>query len=467
MLVFAAMVAGLTLAELSAVASSRRDVVQRFEVRASSAAGFMQSYIGYTLGGERALAAHLLSGPTVSQAEFDQFRQIFGFGPALLLDGAGRDMAVAPYDPTLIGADLAGRYPHLARALSGQPTVSNVVASAARRVPIVAFATSFPTPSGTRVVSGGFDLSSQPLGQYLDRALPYRDGNVWLIDGTGQVITSSSGRTGPLSTLAGRLARVVDRSPGPVGTFAGPGGTRSEYAVAAVPDTPWRLVFTLPQATLFEPLARAGHTIPWVLLGGFALTAAGLLVMLVRALEAKARSDDVARTDPLTGLANRRAGSEALDRMLAERRRYGTPMALLLIDVDHFKAVNDRFGHSAGDGVLRGVAEGITAALRAGDVVARWGGEEFLALLCHADGTEAEAVSERVRAVVAGTPVPLGGSAQQVTVSIGAVAAGTGDGPDALIARADAALYEAKRQGRNRVVVVADGTLGNAAVPAR
>jgi len=145
----------------------------------------------------------------------------------------------------------------------------------------------------------------------------------------------------------------------------------------------------------------------------------------------------LASTDPLTGLANRRTWQRNLE-ALPER----TPLAVLLIDVDHFKRYNDEHGHLAGDALLVRLAERLQRVVRDGDVVARWGGEEFALALPTATETDAHRVAERVL-----TAVPLGQSC-----SIGLAARRPGETVGTLMARADAALYRAKSDGRNRVV---------------
>jgi diguanylate cyclase (GGDEF)-like protein len=158
-----------------------------------------------------------------------------------------------------------------------------------------------------------------------------------------------------------------------------------------------------------------------------------------------------ATTDGLTGLPNRGSFEGWLARESEQARSGRHPLAMLLIDVDHFKQVNDRHGHVAGDAVLREVAARLRAAVRGADLVARVGGEEFGALLPGTGIAAATEVGERIRAHVRGTPVGLGDEAVQVTVSIGAVALEPGDDELSLVSRADLRLYEAKRAGRDCV----------------
>ena len=169
-------------------------------------------------------------------------------------------------------------------------------------------------------------------------------------------------------------------------------------------------------------------------------------------------------TDALTGWNNRRYLHARLREELARSRRERTPLVCLMVDVDHFKAVNDRHGHLAGDEVLREVAQRVSAEVRSSDVSARYGGEEFVILLPGIDARAGLALAERIRAAVAARPFEPSGSGESlpVTVSIGVAEcrpALDADGASAvgeqLLARADAALYEAKARGRN-VAVLAD-----------
>lgn len=160
-------------------------------------------------------------------------------------------------------------------------------------------------------------------------------------------------------------------------------------------------------------------------------------------------------TDGLTGLPNRRQLEQRLTESVSLALRHRDHLSVLLLDVDHFKQVNDRVGHRGGDLVLREVADRIRGALRKEDVAGRWGGEEFLAVLPNTDLDGAVAVGERIRASVCAEPVTLDDHEPlTVTLSVGA-AAGPADGLTGLVHRADQAMYEAKEAGRNRVVQAA------------
>lgn len=182
----------------------------------------------------------------------------------------------------------------------------------------------------------------------------------------------------------------------------------------------------------------------------------------------------LASTDALTGLYNRRRFSDVLKREFAVTRRYKNTLSCLLLDLDHFKHINDRYGHDAGDQVLKEVARRITGSLREVDLAARYGGEEFAVLLPHTGKGDARIVAERLLKNVRKQQFNFGGELLTVTASIGC--AGNSDvssmNPEDLVKAADIALYEAKNGGRNRVVTysAASGTersaLGFPSVPA-
>jgi diguanylate cyclase (GGDEF)-like protein len=165
-------------------------------------------------------------------------------------------------------------------------------------------------------------------------------------------------------------------------------------------------------------------------------------------------------TDALTGVYNRRYMDRRLAEEIARARRQSYRLSCMYIDVDHFKRVNDEFGHQAGDDVLREVASRIKAELRMSDALGRFGGEEFVVLLIDADLESASMVAQRIRDSVADQVFLLAdGQALPVTVSIGVAALADFDRSHAieevataLVGQADGALYAAKQQGRNRVV---------------
>jgi diguanylate cyclase (GGDEF)-like protein len=159
-----------------------------------------------------------------------------------------------------------------------------------------------------------------------------------------------------------------------------------------------------------------------------------------------------ALTDPLTGLFNRRGFFEHAQKLFDARMRKGLPVSVLMFDLDHFKSINDRFGHDIGDEALRTFAATIGATMRGEDIVGRLGGEEFAAILPNGLASSV-AIAERVRLAFQAAGIEIAGQPLGATVSIGAVDARTvADNITQLLARADGALYRAKSAGRNRVV---------------
>jgi diguanylate cyclase (GGDEF)-like protein len=229
-----------------------------------------------------------------------------------------------------------------------------------------------------------------------------------------------------------------------------------------------RLAAMLPDARnlLIVPLFAEGHPIGVVALerGGGARHIRRWAVSIVHQFASHAalalhngwlleEVQRMAETDPLTDLANRRVFERALERELARAARSGQQVSLLILDADHFKGYNDRFGHRAGDELLQSLARALVEHSRAFDIVARYGGEEFAVILPECSVEEAHSVAERLRLVASG----LEGRAP-VTLS-GGVATYPVHGRDcaSLIEAADAALYESKRAGRDRLSLASDG----------
>jgi diguanylate cyclase (GGDEF)-like protein len=170
-----------------------------------------------------------------------------------------------------------------------------------------------------------------------------------------------------------------------------------------------------------------------------------------RVQDAERRLAELATTDPLCGLWNRRFFLQRAQAEVERARRYGSRLALVMADIDHFKLVNDRNGHAVGDQVIRHVAGLMHGELRASDIIGRWGGEEFVLLLQTTDAAEAAAVCERLRTAVERTPCESGAATVRATLSLGVAEVDPGQGLEHAIRRADAALYAAKHAGRNRV----------------
>jgi two-component system cell cycle response regulator len=228
-----------------------------------------------------------------------------------------------------------------------------------------------------------------------------------------------------------------------------------------------------PASVAILPLIRRNALIGWLSLGSldptrftsamasdFLQHRASIVAICIENVINNERLQHIGLTDPLTGVNNRRYVERRLLEEVGRTRRHGYPLSGMYIDLDHFKKVNDKFGHQGGDEVLREVAARIKAELRLSDALGRFGGEEFVVLLVDARLDAALAVAERIRASVSGQPLLLTtGESVHTTVSIGVSTLTSVDRNGAsetaaqqLLAKADHALYQAKQSGRNRVV---------------
>jgi two-component system, cell cycle response regulator len=181
-----------------------------------------------------------------------------------------------------------------------------------------------------------------------------------------------------------------------------------------------------------------------------------MVELQARLLEARDALSHLAMHDPLTGILNRRAFAEAMHREIEREGRHGQGMALAILDVDHFKGINDRFGHQSGDEILCGIVDRLSLHLRSYDVLGRLGGDEFVVLATQIQQDEALALLERARAWVAESPVQTRAGLVPVSVTIGVAMWQPGSSDNDLYTAADAALYRAKAAGRNRVWMVPD-----------
>jgi diguanylate cyclase (GGDEF)-like protein len=227
----------------------------------------------------------------------------------------------------------------------------------------------------------------------------------------------------------------------------------------------WTLLegFTMAAAVrfLFTPSADGSpllyyYGLPLSMVAAAVLVALGVADRLLAQRVALTEAERRAQTDPLTGVLNRRSLIERLDAACLRARARGLPIALLFIDLDHFKQINDSFGHQAGDACLRAIIDPIHAELRQSDVIGRYGGEEFVVILSSADAAAAHPIAQRILERVAGVHVDGFGKPIRLTCSIGIAASDIlGVWGEHLIAQADAAVYLAKRLGRNQVQMAA------------
>jgi diguanylate cyclase (GGDEF)-like protein len=259
----------------------------------------------------------------------------------------------------------------------------------------------------------------------------------------------------------------------PDGFLYGPAGLALFPTVSAICVTRARLVplVNLPSALLVGVLVLADGLTGFPLFNTITFFATGIFAayVLAHALERTARYgfqlelqlEAEARLDSLTGIANRRRFEEQAEQEVERARRFKRPLTILLLDLDHFKSINDRFGHATGDHVLKSVARLVSHNLRQTDLFARLGGEEFVALLPETSLELAEELAGRLRHLLSFTSLRHEGAEIEVTASIGVATYG----PDlptvaAILRAADEALYAAKSGGRNQVVVVRRAAVG-------
>jgi diguanylate cyclase (GGDEF)-like protein len=251
-------------------------------------------------------------------------------------------------------------------------------------------------------------------------------------------LTDDDGR-GPTGSLSIGQGSLVD-APGVVSRAFDVGAER------------WRLRARSTSNGVRFPANPAG-----VVLGLAVSAALGIAVWLLLASAARLRRQNrklvaLAATDPLTGALNRRFATELCERELLRARRAGRPFSIVLFDLDHFKQINDTYGHMTGDAVLRGVCDATAALLRRSDVLARWGGEEFIVVAPETDAAGALHAAERLRqgieALSEDPESPLAGL--QVTASFGVATFDGDEDTDSVFERADRALYRAKSEGRNQ-----------------
>lgn len=226
-----------------------------------------------------------------------------------------------------------------------------------------------------------------------------------------------------------------------------------------IPELDWYLVVEQPESEALRPIRQALV---------FNLGVSALLTVLILLLSGytvnrfQQRLETLARSDKLTGLVNRQYFDAVFEHTLRSVDRQHGTVSLVLFDVDGLKAINDRFGHLEGDRILAAVAGLVRDGIRQSDVVARWGGDEFVILFPDCDRATAGELVEAIRLRIR-LSLTLGRSNEPVTISAGVAEYRSGDSPDGLLARADERLYRAKRQGRDRVVCSDIGALAASA----
>lgn len=220
-----------------------------------------------------------------------------------------------------------------------------------------------------------------------------------------------------------------------------------------IPELGWYLLVEQDETRDMQPAQKV------LLLNigvSFAVTIFILAILLMTLNRHHNRLVEIARTDILTGLLNRQASEVMFPKLIAEAKRFAYPLSAMLIDIDHFKRINDTYGHLVGDKVLREIAQIMDSCIRESDILARWGGEEFIILLKNCPQEQVFALAEKIRQRCASHDFQLSPVNRPVTLSIGIAQFDTNETEIEFFIRMDRALYQAKENGRNRVVA-ADG----------
>jgi diguanylate cyclase (GGDEF)-like protein len=454
--VAAAMIGGLALNLMHTQAQGRRTLRDGLERRGT-------------------LTAKLIGSAFLASNTAESARQEFG-GPARTLGPRVRRRAALSHDTRVIVLDARGRVlaatppeiardrtllsrnPNLREALRGRTALSDAFRVRGRW--LIGIAVPFETPSGRRVVAGTGPLE---IVQDFTRgfftsasALPGAQG--YLVDGNGRTMsatTTAHGRPAPPGAALSAALRRAAR-----GSY----GDRT-FVSARVPASDWRVVLSVPTARLYASVDGGPSRAAWELFVAFSgavlalLALAAAAIRSARRLAAATEREEAARTladarlhDSLTMLPNRTIFEARAEQAIAAARRQGRAVAILFIDVDHFKHINDSLGHAAGDAVLREVARRLRGGVRETDSVSRFGGDEFVVLCADVEPADALHVVRAVRRALNG-PVTIGGREVPVTFSIGVALHSAADEPRApseLLREADVAMYRAKELGRDR-----------------
>ncbi len=302
----------------------------------------------------------------------------------------------------------------------------------------------------------GVGLTVDAVIKLIDRYQQRYGRSVYFVDAFGRIVLTGEGGGPQGAAIGDSLSHLSDmgdlhrQMPKPLsGTYEHQVHGHGHFLnVRYIPELNWYLFVDKEEDSA---LNNAKHSLYLNLLICLVITL--LVVYLLQHLmnRYQQRIETQATLDSLTGLPNRRGFNMLADKTLKDTLREAKPLSAMLLDLDHFKRLNDTRGHLAGDEVLVGFADDLKSCLRQSDIVCRWGGEEFIILLKGSNSQSARRVAEKIRLLAEQHTYVLGAEPLQVTVSIGLTELQPGDTLHSLIARADSALYRAKQNGRNQV----------------
>jgi diguanylate cyclase (GGDEF)-like protein len=440
-------------------ANSRKVMEARLHTRVQYAANFVSIYTDELLASQRAQALSWFASPVVSQSTLDRDTTALGLEVGVVLDTRGHVIRATSGASESLVKMLASRYADLAGVFS-MADASGVAITNIDGAPVVSFGVAYQTPSGRRVFAGAYAMSETVLPAVLGSVLSNSGWEAYLVDTYGGLLTgvTSGGVQASSPIEADPRLWAADRH-APSGSYSSPQG-QQYYVTAPVAGTAWRIVLRDPEAQLFSFLNGAGRWLAWLAIAGLAVAGLAIVILIARLQGRREQlsllNTELARLaaiDSITGLRNRRAIDEYLHEALSAARRHDQALSVLVMDIDHFKAINDSLGHHTGDAVLEHTAGVLEGALRTEDAIGRWGGEEFLVVLPSTDEDGALRVTERLRSALArDQPEEARAHGLTVTITIG-VAEWRHEQMDELVRRADSALYLGKAAGRDNVQV--------------
>jgi diguanylate cyclase (GGDEF)-like protein len=304
----------------------------------------------------------------------------------------------------------------------------------------------------------GVGLAIDAVAQLIDDYQQRYQRTIYFVNGQGRItLTGAAG--GPLGAKAGQLLSDVRGMPDLLARLQKPQAGNFEYQLQG--NGHYINVRFIPELNSYlfvdenegDALSVIRHTLYLNLLISLLVSAVVLTLVGIAMRRYQRRISALATTDVLTTLPNRRGFDVLANQAMQESRRQNSPLNALLIDIDHFKNLNDTYGHLAGDEILRSFAHTLKASMRQSDIICRWGGEEFIILFKDTNNATAQVLAEKIRAQTEQNRYPFAGVNLHATISLGLTELRADDTLDSLIGRADRALYRAKESGRNRLCV--------------
>jgi diguanylate cyclase (GGDEF)-like protein len=429
-------------------AESHSHLLANFRLRGQASATLVSTYIAQQAARERASAEALMAVPEVTRSRFRTVATAFGAQGAVLVDSGGHVLEVTPSSAGRVGESLKS-YSDTRLTDRGENAISDVLPGPNGLPSIVTIAVPFQSVLvGQRVFGAAYSVGGAQLSAFVDHAIAYSPHQVLLVDSRGTLLAASP-RTSASSIYGADLPLAEAMAHHSSGAVPGE-PVPSTFTVAPISGTPWRMVLMAPDSKLYASISGNTDLIPWLVFSLVSVLGVLLLALFGRSLADRARLsqlsfelESIARTDALTGLLNRRGIEEDLARAFAHSRRRMDPMAVLMLDLDRFKEVNDRHGHEAGDRVLIAVADCMRDTLRVEDIYGRLGGDEFVVVMAGADEQAGQRAACRLQEAAAAVDLTDLGLPEGVPISIG-LACGVHAAPQDLMRAADAELYRVK-----------------------